>query len=196
MASKAYYFLLVTLPFSSWPCLPIIGSQTHIALIIQMTKALIREASPADTPQILHFINELAVYEKLAHEVQTNADMIQDTLFGSDAKAYCLIAEIGGQAVGFAIYFFNYSTWLGKYGIYLEDLYVSVEHRGKGAGKALLVHIAKIAADNNCGRFEWSVLDWNTPSIEFYKSLGAREMSDWRIYRVDGDALQALAEKQ
>ena len=161
-----------------------------------MTKPLVREATPADTPQILHFINELAIYEKLAHEVKTNAAMLDDTLFGNDAKAFCLICEIDGQAVGFAIYFFNYSTWLGKYGIYLEDLYVSPEQRGKGAGKALLIHIAKIATSNNCGRFEWSVLDWNTPSIEFYKSLGAREMSEWRIYRVDGDALQALAEKE
>jgi len=114
-----------------------------------MTKPLVREATPADTPQILHFINELAIYEKLAHEVKTNAAMIQDTLFETDAKAFCLICEIDGQAVGFAIYFFNYSTWLGKYGIYLEDLYVSPEQRGKGAGKALLIHIAKIESCSN-----------------------------------------------
>ena len=149
---------------------------------------------PADIEMILHFINELAVYEKLAHEVQTNETLIEVTLFGSEAKAFCLICEIDGDAVGFAIYFYNYSTWLGKYGIHLEDLYVPPEHRGKGAGKALLIHIAKIAVDNNCGRFEWSVLDWNTPSIEFYKSLGAREMDDWHIYRVDGEVLQKLSE--
>lgn len=159
-----------------------------------MTTPQIREATPQDSEQILHFINELAIYEKLPQEVKTNEALIIDTLFGDDAKAFCLICEIDGEAVGFAIYFYNYSTWLGKYGIYLEDLYVPPEHRGKGAGKALLIHIACIAVENNCGRFEWSVLDWNTPSIEFYKALGAREMSDWHMYRVDGDALLALAE--
>jgi len=133
------------------------------------------------------------VYEKLAHEVETNEAMINETLFGTDPKSFCLICEVEGEAVGFAIYFYNYSTWLGKYGIYLEDLYVSPEHRGKGAGKALLAHIAGIAVAENCGRFEWSVLDWNTPSIDFYKSLGAVEMSEWRIYRVTGEALKKLA---
>ena len=155
----------------------------------------IREATPDDIPLILHFIHELAVYEKLAHEVETNAAMIGQTLFGPEAKSYCLFCEIDGKAAGFAIYFYNYSTWLGKYGIYLEDLYVSPEHRGRGAGKALLTHIAGIAVDKGCGRFEWAVLDWNTPSIEFYKSLGAIEMSQWRIYRVTGDALKKLAEQ-
>jgi GNAT superfamily N-acetyltransferase len=158
-----------------------------------MSKVQIREATPDDIPLILHFINELAVYEKLPHEVETSAALIEKTLFGPDPKSFCLICEDGNEALGFAIYFYNYSTWLGKYGIYLEDLYVSSEHRGKGAGKALLVHIANIAVANDCGRFEWSVLDWNTPSIEFYKSLGAVEMSEWRIYRVTGDALKKLA---
>ena len=161
-----------------------------------MTTPAVREARPEDSASILHFINELAVYEKLAHEVETSEAMIEATLFGPDAKAFCLICEIDDEAVGFAIYFYNYSTWLGKYGIYLEDLYVPPEHRGKGAGKALLIHIASIAIQNNCGRFEWSVLDWNTPSIEFYKALGAREMSDWHMYRVDGEALQKLADKE
>ena len=159
-----------------------------------MTAPVIREAAPDDVGVILHFINELAIYEKAPEEVKTNAGMIEETLFGPAAKTRCLIGEIEGEAVGFAVYFSNYSTWLGKYGIYLEDLYVSPEHRGKGVGKALLVHIAGIALDNDCGRFEWSVLDWNTPSIEFYKSLGAVEMSEWRIYRVTGDALKKLAD--
>jgi len=158
-----------------------------------MSQPLIRQATPDDTALILHFIKELAVYEKLAHEVETNEAMINETLFGTDPKSFCLICEVDGEAVGFAIYFYNYSTWLGKYGIYLEDLYVSPEHRGKGAGKALLAHIAGIAVAENCGRFEWSVLDWNTPSIDFYKSLGAVEMSEWRIYRVTGEALKKLA---
>lgn len=161
-----------------------------------MPELSIREATPADIPQILRFIHELAVYEKLAHEVETSAAMIDDTLFGADPKSFCLLCEVDGEAAGFAVYFYNYSTWLGRYGIYLEDLYVSPEHRGRGAGKALLVHIAKIAVNENCGRFEWSVLDWNRPSIEFYKSLGAKEMSEWRTYRVTGDALKKLAEQQ
>ena len=161
-----------------------------------MSSRKIREARSEDCALILHFINALAVYEKLAEEVETDEAMIADTLFASNPKAHCLICEVEGEPAGFAIYFYNYSTWKGKYGIYLEDLFVSPEFRGKGAGKALLIHIAGIAINNDCARFEWSVLDWNTPSIEFYKSLGAREMSDWRIYRVDGDALQALAEKE
>ncbi len=158
-----------------------------------MTTPVIREATAQDSALILRFINALAEYEKLPHEVETNEQMIADTIFCPSPKAYCLICEIDGEPVGFALYFFNYSTWKGKYGIYLEDLFVSPEHRGKGAGKALLVHIAGIAVANNCGRFEWSVLDWNTPSIEFYKSLGARPMDGWDIYRVDGDALNTLA---
>ena len=160
-----------------------------------MTAPFIREATLQDTALILDFINALAVYEKLAHEVETNEQMIAETLFWGNPKAHCLICEIDGQPVGFALYFFNYSTWKGRYGIYLEDLFVSPEHRGKGAGKALLVHIAGIAVANKCGRFEWSVLDWNTPSIEFYKSLGARPMHGWDIYRVDGEALEDLANK-
>lgn len=158
-----------------------------------MTKPLIRQATPEDTALILHFINELAVYEKLANEVKTNEAMIRETLFGSEVKAHCLICDVDGEPAGFALYFYNYSTWMGKYGIYLEDLYVSPEFRGKGAGKALLVHIARIAVEQNCGRFEWSVLDWNTPSIDFYKSLGAVEMTQWRTYRVTGSALEKLA---
>ena len=159
-----------------------------------MSEPVIRTATPADIPLILNFIRELAVYEKLAHEVETDAAMIERTLFGDGAKSCCLIGEIDGKAAGFAVYFYNYSTWLGRYGIYLEDLYVPPEYRGQGAGKALLVHIARIAVAEGCGRFEWSVLDWNTPSIEFYKSLGAVEMSEWRIYRVAGDALRKLAD--
>ena len=142
---------------------------------------------------ILHFINALAVYEKLAEEVETDEAMIADTLFASNPKAHCLICEVEGEPAGFAIYFYNYSTWKGKYGIYLEDLFVSPEFRGKGAGKALLIHIAGIAINNDCARFEWSVLDWNTPSIDFYKSLGAKALDGWDIYRVDGENLKTLA---
>ena len=156
----------------------------------------IREATIDDAQLILHFIEALALYEKLPDEVETDESMIAKTLFCDAPKAHCLICDIDGEPAGFALYFFNYSTWKGKYGIYLEDLFVSPEHRGKGAGKALLVHIAGVAVANDCGRFEWSVLDWNTPSIEFYKSLGARPMDGWDIYRVDGDNLEKLAKME
>ena len=158
-----------------------------------MSSRKIREATSEDCALILHFINALAVYEKLAEEVETDEAMIADTLFASNPKAHCLICEVEGEPAGVAIYFYNYSTWKGKYGIYLEDLFVSPEFRGKGAGKALLIHIAGIAINNDCARFEWSVLDWNTPSIDFYKSLGAKAMDGWDIYRVDGENLKTLA---
>ena len=154
----------------------------------------IREADKSDAQLIFDFIVELAVYEKAKHEVLTDVDGIRHSLFGEDPKAFALICEVDGKPAGYAVYFFNYSTWLGKNGIYLEDVYVSPEFRGKGAGKALLKHVAKIAVDNDCGRFEWSVLDWNTPSIEFYESLGAKSQSEWIIYRTTGESLKKLTE--
>jgi GNAT superfamily N-acetyltransferase len=153
----------------------------------------IRPASAADAQLVFDFIVELAVYEKAKHEVKTSVAELADTLFGPAAKARALICSIDGQPVGYAVYFYTFSTWLGKNGIWLEDVYVSPPARGKGAGKALLKHMAQIAVKENCGRFEWSVLDWNTPSIEFYKSLGAKCMEEWNIYRVTGDALAKLA---
>ena len=117
------------------------------------------------------------------------------TLFCESPKAFALIAELNGIAVGFAVYFFSYSTWLGKYGIYLEDLYVSLDERGKGAGKALLKELAKIAVEKNCGRLEWSVLDWNQPSIDFYEAMGAKPKDGWTVYRLDGEALNSFAIK-
>lgn len=154
----------------------------------------IRTATAADVQLIFDFIVELAVYEKAAHEVVASIPQIRESLFGHDAKAHALICFMDDKPAGYAVYFYNYSTWLGKNGIYLEDVYVSPAHRGRGAGKALLRHIAKIAVEQNCGRFEWSVLDWNTPAIEFYEALGARPQSEWTIYRLTGDALKALAE--
>jgi len=154
----------------------------------------IRPALPADLQLIFDFIVELAVYEKARHEVVTTVDELAHTLFGPAAKAYCLICEIAGEPVAYAVYFYNYSTWLGRNGIWLEDVYVTPKHRGKGAGKALLKHVAKIAVAENCGRFEWSVLDWNTPAIEFYESLGARPQSEWTIYRLSGATLKTFAD--
>ena len=158
-----------------------------------MTTLTIRPATIDDTDLILHFVRELAIYEKAEHEVLATPEHVQRTLFGEHPKVFGLICMDGTTPVGFAVYFFNYSTWQGQHGLYLEDLYVSPEHRGKGAGKALLSHLAQIAVQHDCGRFEWSVLDWNTPSIAFYDSLGARPQSEWIRYRMTGDALHALA---
>jgi len=153
----------------------------------------IRPATPDDVTKILWFIRQLAIYEKAEHEVHASEDQIHSALFGHDAHCGSLIAEVDGEAVGFALYFFNFSTWLGKPGLYLEDLFVMPESRGQGAGKALLKALAKIAVDRGCGRFEWSVLDWNTPAIDFYQSLGAEPQSEWIIYRTHGEALNRLA---
>ena len=153
----------------------------------------IRPGTPDDAALILHFVRELAIYEKALDEVTTDEDMLREALFGGQPRAYSLICEIDGKAAGFAIYFYNFSTWLGKYGIFLEDLYISPEHRGHGAGKALLKHLAQLAVSEGCGRFEWNVLDWNTPSIEFYESFGAVPMSEWVGYRLSGAALELFA---
>ena len=153
----------------------------------------IRPAVTDDCTQIFEFIRELAIYEKAEHEVVTNVEQIQSSLFGDQPQAKGLMAEMDGQAIGFAIYFHNYSTWLGKHGIYLEDLYVSPKFRGVGAGKALLQSLARIAIDKGCGRVEWSVLDWNQPAIDFYRALGAKPQDEWTVYRLTGDALTGFA---
>ena len=153
----------------------------------------IRPATPDDAELILRFITELAIYEKAEHEVKTDAAGIRDSLFAERATAHGLICEHQGRPIGYAVYFFNYSTWQGKHGLYLEDLYVSPEARGLGAGKALLRHLAQLAVARDCGRFEWSVLDWNTPAIDFYESFGARPQSEWTTYRLTGQALLDFA---
>ena len=159
-----------------------------------MPPLTIRAATPADIPVILRFVRVLAVYENAEHEVLATPDHVQRTLFCDQPKVFGLICEQGDTPLGFAVYFFNYSTWQGRHGLYLEDLYVAPEHRGKGAGMALLQHLAQIAVAQDCGRFEWSVLDWNTPSIALYDSLGARPQSEWIRYRLTGAELQALAD--
>jgi len=158
-----------------------------------MSEIEIRPATEADAGLILKFITDLAIYEKAEHEVVTSELEIKQTLFGKDSSTSALICNIDKQAVGYAVYFFNYSTWLGKHGLFLEDLYVSPEQRGFGAGKALLKHLAKIAVAKNCGRLEWNVLDWNEPAIQFYKSLGAKPQDEWVGYRLTGEALHQLA---
>jgi GNAT superfamily N-acetyltransferase len=153
----------------------------------------IRPAHIADAALILHFIRELAIYEKAEEEVLATEESIRSTIFADDSRVNALICENEGAAIGCAVYFFNYSTWLGKYGLFLEDLYITPEQRGIGAGKAMLKHLAGIAVDKDCGRFEWNVLDWNEPAIKFYDSLGAEPQKEWIGYRLDGTALQELA---
>jgi GNAT superfamily N-acetyltransferase len=153
----------------------------------------IRPAIAADLPLIAQFIRDLAEYERLAHEVRFDDAVLGDRLFGERPYAEVLIGEIDGAPHGFALFFHNFSTFEGRPGVYLEDLFVRPEARGSGLGKALLARLAAIAIERDCARLEWSVLDWNEPAIAFYKSLGARSMDDWTINRVDGDALGTLA---
>jgi GNAT superfamily N-acetyltransferase len=154
----------------------------------------VRMGERADVPLIAELIHGLAVYERLEDEVQTTPERLEKTLFGARRYAEVLIAEEdGGEPVGFALFFHNYSTFLARPGIYLEDLFVRESHRGRGAGKALLVKLAAIAVERDCGRLEWAVLDWNKDAIGFYERLGARPNSDWTVYRLTGDALAGLA---
>ena len=153
----------------------------------------IREAREADIPTILQFIRDLAEYEKLSHEVVASEENLRDTLFGNRRAAECLLGFHEGEAVCFAIFFHNYSTFKGKAGLYLEDLFVRPAFRGRGFGKAMLQHLARIASERDCARFEWSVLDWNEPAIRFYKSLGAVPMDEWTVFRLSGEALDKLA---
>lgn len=159
-----------------------------------MSKLEIRNASVDDSHTILRFINELAEYEKAKSDVKASINDIESSLFSKEATAKALICEYNGEPIGFAVYFYNYSTWLGRRGLYLEDLYVSPEYRGIGAGKIILKHLARIAVRSQCGRFEWCVLDWNKPAIDFYNSIGAEPQDEWTIYRLAGEALEQFAE--
>lgn len=154
----------------------------------------IRPATSADLPLIAQFIRDLAAYEKLSDEVRFDEGTLGDRLFGARPYAEVLIGEIDGEPQGFALFFHNFSTFEGKPGIYLEDLFVRPEARGSGLGKALLKRLAALAVERDCARLEWWVLDWNTPSIGFYKALSAKPMDEWTVFRVDGAALTALAE--
>ncbi|MDX2211014.1 MAG: GNAT family N-acetyltransferase [Sphingopyxis sp.] len=153
----------------------------------------IRPATRADLPLIAQFIRDLAAYEKLSHEVRFDEAVLAERLFGPRPYAEVIIGEIDGAPQGFALFFHNFSTFEGRPGIYLEDLFVRPEARGSGLGKALLAHLAKLAVERDCARLEWWVLDWNSPSIGFYQSLGARLMDEWTVMRVDGAALTRLA---
>jgi GNAT superfamily N-acetyltransferase len=157
------------------------------------TQVSVRPAVAADGDLILQFIRDLAAYEKLLDDVRATRDDITVALFGDNPKAFCDIAEIDGQPVGFALWFYNFSTFVGRHGIYLEDLFVQPQARGSGAGKALLANLARRCVDENLGRLEWAVLDWNAPSIAFYDSLGAAAMDEWIVRRMTGEALRKLA---
>ncbi len=158
-----------------------------------MTSLNIRQARPDDVDQIMQFVIDLAIYEKEEDAVIATPEHFKKALFCDNPQAHCLIAEADGKAVGFAVYFFSFSTWLGQHGIYLEDLYVSPESRGLGAGKALLKKLAMIAIEKNLGRVEWSVLDWNEPSIKFYEAMGAEPKDGWTVYRLSDQALTDFA---
>jgi len=153
----------------------------------------LRMATANDVPQILAFIRQLAEYEKLLDMVVADETKLTETLFGEKPYAEVVLADYQGKPAGFALFFHNYSTFLAKPGIYLEDLFVDPAVRGLGVGKALITYLATIALERDCGRLEWSVLDWNQPAIDFYQSLGAKMLDDWRINRVTGDSLQAMA---
>ncbi|WP_042148989.1 MULTISPECIES: GNAT family N-acetyltransferase [unclassified Pseudoalteromonas] len=154
-----------------------------------MSELTIRVATENDAGTLFKFIKELAIYEKAEHEVLATAETIKSSMFSDNSNVHALICELDGVEIGSAIYFFNYSTWLAKSGLYLEDLYVSPEFRGKGAGIKLLKALANIAIEKECARFEWSCLDWNTPSRDFYASIGAKDQPEWISYRMTGKEL-------
>ena len=154
----------------------------------------IRPAQRQEVGIVLQLIHDLAVYEKAPNEVEATEKELLETIFTSDPKVFCDLVEVDGEIAGMAIWFLNYSTWQGKHGIYLEDLFIKPEFRGRGYGKALLKHLAKICDEKGYGRFQWWVLDWNSPAIEFYRSLGAVAMDEWTVYRVSGQALKELGE--
>ncbi len=154
----------------------------------------IRPARPGEESLVLDLIRELAVYERLADAVEATPEVLAEALHGDDAVAECLLADWDGETVGFALFFRNFSTFVGRPGLYLEDLYVRPSHRGRGVGRSLLLTLVDIARERDYGRMEWSVLDWNQSAIDFYRSLGAEPMDDWTVYRLDHQALNALAE--
>ena len=159
-----------------------------------MTDFQIKAATEQDVPVLVSFIRQLAEYERLSDQCVVTDDVLRESLFGRRRVAEAVIGYFQERPVGFALFFHNFSTFLGRPGLYLEDLFVTPEMRGRGFGKALLVHLARLARERGCGRFEWSVLDWNEPAIQFYKSLGAVPMDDWTVYRVTGGALDRLAD--
>ncbi|HEY6070571.1 MAG TPA: GNAT family N-acetyltransferase [Chthoniobacterales bacterium] len=161
-----------------------------------MEKIIIRSATVTDVPIILELIRALAEYERAPNDVVATEQILQETLFGKKPAAEVLLLFENELAAGFALFFHNFSTWIGRPGLYLEDLFVRPEHRGKGYGRALLIELAKIARERNCGRMEWAVLNWNEPAIEFYRKLGAKPMDEWTVFRLTRDEIARLADSQ
>jgi len=160
----------------------------------ERTTVRIESATADDVGDVLSMIRGLAEYERLADQVVATAEGLRESLFGPNPAAEVVFARVGSETVGFALFFHNYSTFLGQRGLYLEDLFVRPEQRGRGYGRALLMHLARLAVLRGCGRLEWAVLDWNAPAIAFYKSLGATPLDDWTVFRVTGDRLRELAQ--
>ncbi|MCL4152234.1 UNVERIFIED_CONTAM: hypothetical protein GTU68_017772 [Idotea baltica] len=158
-----------------------------------MHKFEIKKAVKSEAPIILSFIKELAEYEKLSDSVKATKEILEDSLFGDNPSAECILVKENNNYSAFALYFYNFSSFEGRKGLYLEDLFVKTEYRGKGIGKLVLKYLAKLAVEQNCSRFEWTVINWNTPAIDFYKSIGAKTMDDWIIERLDGENLVKLA---
>lgn len=161
-----------------------------------MNGLVLRDATPADAALVLHFVRALATYEKLEHEVEATEELVARNILGPGRRAEALIAEWEGQPVGFAVWFYSFSTFLGRPSLYVEDVFVEPPHRGRGIGRKIFAHLAARALREGCGRMEWSVLDWNTPSIEFYRSLGATPRAGWILKRLTGPALEALAAQE
>jgi GNAT superfamily N-acetyltransferase len=155
--------------------------------------AEIRPATAGDVPAMVGLVRELATYERAEEEVQLTPELLEAALFGASPAVFAHVAETGGEVAGFALWFVSYSTWLGRHGIYLEDLYVRPERRGQGLGKALLAALARVCVERGYGRLEWSVLDWNTPAVEFYRANGATAQDEWTVFRLTGDPLRTLA---
>ena len=162
-------------------------------VVVKKPQITVRRATAADSALVLDFIQQLARYEKLEYQCIASADQIRETLFGPQPRAESLLAFADGQPAGFAVYFFSYSTFLAKYGIYLEDLFVKSELRARGVGKRIFLELLRVARDNGCGRFEWSVLDWNESAIGFYKKLGAEMMDGWTTCRLEAEAIKTVA---
>ena len=161
---------------------------------MKTSELVIRAATIVDVPIILQLIRELAEYERAPNDVVATEEKLREVLFGARPSAEVLIALAGDEPVGFAVYFHNFSTWLGRPGLYLEDLFIRPAERGKGYGRALLVDLAKVAQERGCGRMEWAVLDWNEPAIQFYRKLGAKPMDEWTVFRLTGDGIAQLAQ--
>lgn len=185
---RTAHIRLLTRASSLWHTPPI-----PVHVFFMMAPLKVRPATIQDTSLILHFVRELAAYEKASDQVVATVDHVHRTMFCDNPKVHAVICLDGDTPIGFAVYYLSYSTWQGQHGLYLEDVYVIPEHRRRGAGKAIFKHLAGIAISNDCGRFEWSVLDWNTPSIKFYDSVGAQPQSEWIRYRMTGAALHKLA---